>query len=68
MAVQKIIYNSEEMCQALGINRIMLDRLEHSADPLPYFTMPGSHDHLFPLDTVSKWAARQCDRQQEQEA
>ena len=64
MAIQKIIYNGEELCTALGINRITLDKLEHSADPLPFFTIPGSFEHLYPLSAVSEWAARQCDRQQ----
>ena len=62
MAIQKIIFNAEEICQSLGINRITLDKLEHSADPLPFFTIPGSGEHLYPLETVSKWASRQCEQ------
>ena len=59
------IYTADDTCRLLHINRPTLDALEHSDDPLPYFTIEGGEYgvHLFAASCIDAWAARQTERQ-----
>lgn len=62
--MDKIIYNASELCSVLGVKLSTITLMEQAADPLPYFTLPGDHTHLYPRESVSAWAARQCKTEQ----
>lgn len=54
--MEKIALNCAELCHALGINRATVDRLEqYEQCPLPFFSLPGSYEHLYSFSAVSKW-------------
>lgn len=59
--MDKVIFNRPELCKAMGVTSAIIDELEkRSNDPLPYFTLEGNYEHLYPVEAVSAWAARQC--------
>lgn len=62
--MDKIIYNASELCGALGVTRYIITVMEQGADPLPFFTLPGSAEHYYPRIAVEAWAARQCEQGQ----
>lgn len=63
-AVEKIMYSSAELCQALGVTNRDIDILEQLPDPLPSFSVEGI-GRLYPRCAVEQWAARMCDRERE---
>ena len=58
--LDKIIYNGPELARAFGVELARISEMEAMADPLPFFIIPGRHEHLYPLEAVSAWAVRQC--------
>ena len=62
--LDKIIYNGPELARAFGVDLARIGEMEVMADPLPFFIIPGHHEHLYPLEAVSAWAVRQCEQGQ----
>ena len=61
--MDKILYNGEELCTVLGVNRRTIDALEKMTYPLPFIEIPGYHEHLYPAVAVNAWALREVKRQ-----
>lgn len=59
----QLFYSTMELCKALHVSQADLTNLEELPDPLPYFTVSGNPEHLYPAAAVSAWAARQCSNQ-----
>ena len=58
--MQKIALNRTELAQALGCTFVMVQELESKeVNPLPFFSLPGSSEHLYSVDAISRW----CDRE-----
>ena len=63
--LDKLIFTGPELARAFSVDLYTISEMEAMADPLPYFTIPGHHEHLFPLEAVSAWAVRQCGQGQQ---
>jgi len=59
----QLFYSVAELSKALHVSYADLADLEKLPDPLPYFTVHGNPEHLYPAAAVSAWAARQCSNQ-----
>lgn len=64
MAIEKIMYSNEELCQALGITFRGINILQNLPDPLPSFYVEGV-GRLFPRAAIEAWAARMCEQERE---